>query len=167
MGLLSGGDRSQLPFVFFDGSGSEKKPLKETQLRLISWISHSWCCGYFSTPVSVGNEGGGPGESAIVLDELPATHREYWYLDLPDPQSAECGKCEVSTDLNMHKMSEKCSSWKTVPFFFLYVFLSFLRLHCCENVTSFPSFCFVFSTKCVFSLFFSHPFGNVPPFYGI
>lgn len=24
MGLLSGGDRSQLPFVFFDRSGSEK-----------------------------------------------------------------------------------------------------------------------------------------------
>lgn len=130
------------------------EPLKEMRLRLISWISHCWCCGYFSTLVSVGNEGGGPGRSAIVLDELPATHREYWYLDLPDPQSAECGKCEVSMDLNMHKMSEKCSSWKTVPFFFS-PFLSFLRLHHCANVTSFPSFCFVFSPNVCFPFFTS------------
>lgn len=66
----------------------------------------------------LGNEGGGTASSLIVLDELSAIHWEYWYLDLSDPQSAECGKCEVSMDLNMRKMSEKCSSWKTVPFFF-------------------------------------------------
>lgn len=65
----------------------------------------------------LGNEGGGTASSLIVLDELSAIHWEYWYLDLSDPQSAECGKCEVSKDLNMRKMSEKCSSWKTVPFF--------------------------------------------------
>lgn len=35
----------------------------------------------------------------------------------PDgPQSAECRKWEVSPDVRMYKMSEKCSSWKTVFF---------------------------------------------------
>lgn len=72
-------------------------------------ISLPWC--------QAGNEGGGTGSSLIVLDELSAIHWEYWYLDLSDPQSAECGKWEVSMDLSMRKMSEKCSSWKTVPFF--------------------------------------------------
>lgn len=103
--------------------------------------------GCFSAAVSGGNEGGGAAGSSIVLDELSAAHWEYWCLDLPAPQSAECGKWEVSMDLNMRKMSEKCSSWKTVPFF--------LRLHRCANIMGFPSFCLFFVPKCVFSFFSS------------
>lgn len=64
------------------------------------------------------NEGGGAAGSLIVLDELSAIPWEFWYLDLPDPQSAECGKWEVSTDLNMHKMSEKMQFLENCTFFF-------------------------------------------------
>lgn len=103
-------------------------------------ISLPWC--------QLGNEGGGTAGSLIVLDELSVIHREYWYLDLPDPQSAECGKCEVSMGLNMCKMPEKCSSWKT---------FSFLRLQRCANLTSLPSLCFVPKSKFPFL----HPFSDI------
>lgn len=113
-------------FFFFGRNGSELK--RTTALKYkrncLSQINLLPLDFSFLAAVAIslarcqlGNEGGGTGSSLIVLDELSAIHWEYWYLDLSDPQSAECGKCEVSMDLNMHKMSEKCSSWKTVPFF--------------------------------------------------
>ena len=66
--------------------------------------------------MSASNERGGAPSSVIVLDELSGILGEYWCLDPAGPQSAECGKWEVSLDLKRHKMSEKCSSWKTVFF---------------------------------------------------
>uniref|UniRef100_A0A9L0RDE7 EBF transcription factor 2 n=1 Tax=Equus caballus TaxID=9796 RepID=A0A9L0RDE7_HORSE len=68
-----------------------------------------------SDPVIIDrNKRGGAAGSVIVLDELSGIFWEYWCLDPDGPQSAECGKWEVSLDLKMQ--AGKCSSLKTVFF---------------------------------------------------
>lgn len=57
--------------------------------------------------IDISNQRGGAPSSVIVLDELSGIFGEHWSLDPAGPQSAECGKWEVSLDLKMHKMSEK------------------------------------------------------------
>lgn len=88
------------------------------QSILCLWVPRARGCGHSSPPWQPRNEGGGAAGSSIVLDELSAIPWEFCYLDLPDPQSAECGKWEVSTDLNVHKMSEKMQFLENCTFFF-------------------------------------------------